>query len=525
METHLFSDLDFKHRFERLAQIPVHVIFDETALTLEQLSPLLGVYYKTDFAGEWQRAPFSVWRRRASLKRYLEHQGMKVGPEYDVTLHHAVFTTLGVPCPERVVSGGTLVYVRFVLRDSSPRRRSVFSSQRQEEKSLGSTERVTVDCEFFARDLLKGRLAQLVVHREEEERQRTLEQELLPQSAQGKPFFEIPQAGNDARVKAAQQQLMRPGLTERYTGGPLEPPSKIRGYELSKRPEVDNPDILYAFGADEARVESWTEEWLAGGLAGLTAVWDVSGRVRVRALWYQGSFWNALQLEFRDDEVDLRRSLETYRKKVLAESALFQNVYRELRGAVTQRRAVRQLFDCFVSADLDPAFLWEMACASLDLWIDRVEKESCIIKALVSCLQRSRGAPDHGYHLAVSGGDRHETWADVIYSASGRVDLGLSVRLDVCPRNGILETRDRDGRLLDWVKNPEVCVIYATNGLKVYWILPGGFGTVVPVPLHGVDLGVLYERFKTPQGLCTERVRLEAGVQDPQKPGVCLRGL
>ncbi|AEV80944.1 DNA packaging tegument protein UL17 [Saimiriine betaherpesvirus 4] len=479
METHLFSDLDFQYRFDSLAQVPIHLVFDETVLTLEKLSQLVGVYFKTEWGQDWQRALFTVVPRRWCLRQYLDQRGLK-SPDVKIVCQHAVFTTIGVSCVDRVILGGRLVYVRFVLNH---RQSSVAAENR----------RSFVDCEFFVRDLLKGRH-----FRSQEEA--SSDRLVLP--VNDRPFFEIPHG--DARSKiVGQQLLLRSGVTEQYTGGALEPPSKIRGYELSKRPEVENPDILYAFGENEGRIIPWTEEWESGGVVGIQTVWDVSAQVRVHVLWYQRSFWNSLKIDYRDEEVDIRQSLETYRRHLVVGSSVFENIYRELRVNVAERRAVRQLFDCFVSADLDPSFLWEMACASLDLWIYRVEKESCIIKALTTCLQQSRDVQGFRQYRVVGQGGRREAWADVIYNASGRVDLGLQVSLEVCSSSGLWRTKDRHGYVLDWVANPEVCVIYATSHLDIYWILPGGFGTVLPIPVHGVDLGLLYERFKTPEVLFT----------------------
>ncbi|AQN73746.1 DNA packaging tegument protein UL17 [Human betaherpesvirus 5] len=589
METHLYSDLAFEARFADDEQLPLHLVLDQEVLSNEEAETLRYVYYRNvDSAGRsagrvpggdeddapasddaedavggdrafdrerrtWQRACFRVLPRPLELLDYLRQSGLTVTLEKEqrVRMFYAVFTTLGLRCPDNRLSGAQTLHLRLVWPDGSYR-----------------------DWEFLARDLLREemeankrdrqhQLATTTNHRRRGGLRNNLDNgsdRRLPEAAVASletavstPFFEIPNGagtssanggGRFSNLEQRVARLLRGDEEFIYHAGPLEPPSKIRGHELVQLRLDVNPDLMYATDPHDRDKVARTDEWKGAGVSRLREVWDVQHRVRLRVLWYVNSFWRSRELSYDDHEVELYRALDAYRARIAVEYVLIRAVRDEIYAVLRRDSgALPQRFACHVPRNMSWRVVWELCRHALALWMDRADVRSCIIKALTPRLsrgaaaaaqrarrQRERSAPKPQELLFgprnESGPPAERTWyADVVRCVRAQVDLGVEVRAARCPRTGLWIVRDRRGRLRRWLSQPEVCVLYVTPDLDFYWVLPGGFAVSSRVTLHGLAQRALRDRFQNFEAVLARGMHVEAGRQEPETPRVSGRRL
>ncbi|AAM00731.1 DNA packaging tegument protein UL17 [Panine betaherpesvirus 2] len=596
METHLYSDLAFEARFAADWQLPLHLVLDHSALSCEEAETLRYVYYRNavrpapppqsteqggpeqDAAEDWQRAAFRVLPRPLELLAYLRDSGLTVTLPADdpgVRMYYAVFTTLGLRCPDKRISGSQMLYLRLMWDQGRQR-----------------------DWEFLARDLLREEIEANRIDRHQRElaearavNNRRLTSgtarpllssattssapshpllgsepafgrsdspamaaaaaaaaELPPlESAAGTPFFQIPrapagadggsgQSGGPSDLELRVARLLRGDPEFTYHAGPLEPPSRIRGRELVQTRVDINPDLMYATSAQEPVEVSRTDEWKGAGVSRRREVWDVQRRVRFHVLWYVNSFWRTCGLTYDDNEADLYRALDAYRSRIAVEYVLIRAVRDEIRLVLQHRRALRQLFACHVVRKMSWIHVWELFRHALELWIDRADERSCIIKALTPRLGRPARAPTperldrdasalKPYPWLAGRGSLPEEpervwYADVVRCVRAQVDLGVEVRVRRCRRTGLWVARDRRGQLRRWPSQAEVCVLYVTPELHFHWVLPGGFAVSSRLCLDGLGQRGLRERFQVGEAVFTRGMHLATGLQGPEAPRV-----
>ncbi|AEV80629.1 DNA packaging tegument protein UL17 [Cercopithecine betaherpesvirus 5] len=514
METHLFSDLAFEQEFDEEFEFPLHVVLDPIDLSFADAETVRYVYYRSDPdpVGRWRRAAFRVFLRPFELLAYLREVGVTVSPTATTTrvpLHHALFTTLGVRCPERRIAGSQVLYLRLVWDRERFR-----------------------DWEFLVRDLLRGELETS----ELEQAARPSTSSLVTDSAveiakansAATPFFEMPASSKGESAEAGDLerrvvQFLRGDSELTYHAGPLEPPSKIRGHEIVQPRLEVNPDVIYASGPHDDDRVSKTDEWQQGGLLRLRSVWDLQQRLCVHVLWYAHSFWRSLGLRYEDREEDLRLTLDAYFDRVAVEYELLREVYREIKAVLRTDRMLPQKFSCHLSIETSWLLIWELFDHALELWRDRADVNSCIIKALAHRLRTGQQAD--GDSVSVDKTNTCETWyADVVRCVRAEVDLGVEVRVERCPHSDLWITRGRDGQLRKWVAQPETYVLYVTPGLVFHWVLPGGFAISSRVRLDGVGRDH-FERFQMSAPVLTKRMLLEGGRPRPKVPGVSVYSL
>ncbi|QQL09899.1 Ba128 [Baboon cytomegalovirus] len=524
METHLFSDLAFEQEFDEQLQFPLHVVLDPVDLSFEEAKTVRYVYYRSDPdpVENWRRAAFRVFLRPFELLTYLREAGVTVPPIGQVvSLHHALFTTLGIRCLERRISGAQMLYLRLVWED--------------ERGGAEGDRRRFRDWEFLVRDLLQG---ELEISESEEANAENNVSSLITDSAveiakaksAATPFFEMPTRsgeGEAAEVSEAERRavhFLRGDSEFTYHAGPLEPPSKIRGHEIVQPRLEVNPDVIYASGPHDDDRVSKTDEWQQGGLLRLRSVWDVQQRLRLHVLWYAHSFWRSRGLRYEDREEDLRLTLDAYFDSVAVEYELAREVYREIKAVLRTDRMLPQKFSCHLSIETSWLLVWELFDCALEIWRDRADVNSCIIKALTHRLRS--GKQVHGDSAAVDKtNNTYETWyADVVRCVRAEVDLGVEVRVETCPHSNLWITRGRDGQLRKWVTQPDTYVLYVTPGLVFHWVSPGGFAVSSRVRLDGVGRDH-FERFQMSAPVLAKRVLLEGGGPRPKVPGVSVYSL
>lgn len=537
METHLSSDIDYEQRFSFQYRVPVHLVLSEECIRYEDCASVVGVYYKTLGDGGWERARYMAVLHEFVLEDYIQRAGDRMLGRATATsrprsatdkrtrLRFALFTSFGMSYREGAVEPTDVVRLRLLCtqaRALSRERahRGVLSLPEQAFVGGGrdlSNGEFAVDVDFMQKDVLSSRQRAVAALKwnvdarpkapeknaagGDSDRGRGAAGGLDTPEAIGSEettFFSIDVTKKVQRPDACLASYMSALPAAVIRGGPLEDPSKVRGFNTTVRRGqiLTEGEGSSDAAAKEPPSESASGKWFAHNPIFVSVLPDIKCQRNVYAVWYERSFWSRLRVKqktspYASIQAGLGRSFTDFAECL---SALCRNTCAALEAALSSSRVLRQRFLCAISTNIDFEPIFDMLCVSKHVWVNQVDGSSCIIKALIENL---RAADDGNRARYLGRGDAGADWhADVVDCVRGKVYCGIDVKLIVCPRTGLFKPCKRDGKPVDWLLDPALCTLYVHRDLSALWVVPGGFCAEFKIGLHGVQLDVIRERFK-----------------------------
>ncbi|AKB93287.1 B93 [Murid betaherpesvirus 8] len=270
--------------------------------------------------------------------------------------------------------------------------------------------------------------------------------------------------------------------------GPLEPPSKIRGYESRQRRGrfLENGGPVVVSEPQRTRTDRW---FSSDNVVRISHVQEVLGVRRFLVVWYSESCGVDVSVTATklDDSEAAVVSFEHTRRWEKTITRIYADASRELIRTINLEPKLPQRFYVNLCSRLDHRRVVDLLWLSRDVWLVSATGSGCIIKALSSNLYHRRRNDDCGGWRVC--------WADVIWYAQGRVVSGVPVKLMRVGGDGLWRSYFNDNTLTDWELNPEICVIYAFGDGGVFWVLPGGFCVSFELRVDDGDVETVREKF------------------------------
>ncbi|AAK57136.1 T93 [Tupaiid betaherpesvirus 1] len=537
METHLCSELNRDATGDR-ERLPVHLFLTERTLPYAVFRGLRALHVRVAGAAdaEWRRLAYQTWPRELLLARLVPN---RLRGDERVRAAYGLATTVWLDCPGRVVVPTRLVRLRFAYRSArdSPTVRG--AGEAPPAPAVADRDRDPVDrsfvLDFWVKDLLAAREPMYPASDDGDEVDR-------PAAAGhgGATATTAPDAVTAAAAAAAVadggglarffhidgDRKLSPSLKEyldRFAGvrdgeaaapGPLERPSWVRGRPSTALLAARRLEFLDAGDEKAVGSASRTARWFrVDNDLRPVPVQDAERRRDGYVFWYRESCCAPWTLTTAPDDAaaaaareSFERGLEAWPRCLLA---VCEEVAERLALALRSGPELRQTLACHLAADGDYRALPDLLVLSRNVWLIRMDEDSCIIKALVEYVAQT----DRSTRYCGRSDPRTEYWADVIDYSRCRVSSGLSLRRLAGPDGRsaseadadgdapLLRLAHLDGRPAEWSADPSLCVLYVDRALNVSWALPGGFALTWRLCPDGRrHLRPIRERFALPAG-------------------------
>lgn len=456
METHLLCDLRLEERFTWTNEIPIHVVLStDRFLSFSQLREVVAVYSQNavyvDGAiqyGAWNKLTFSTIVKEFRLSDFF--RGRKV--RCDELYHGAIITSLPVSLDDLFLDLNFVVvkilYDTFTYDDIVIKYGDIFRT-----KPISIT---------FA-----------------------TESKTSAPIDQNEDFFDL--------TFSARPETTTPssGVGRLTTNqGPLEYPSTVRGLTVTRDRA---PPRLIAEEPEPEESPSKSIRWF-DQYVHEKRVTDYSRTRNIHVLWYELSFYVNFHINYRKMEYTstTNLSITDYHDKFDRYlSTVGTRVFSVIADAILRcNKKLPQKFDCNFRVNYDCSRALPFMHIAREIWILNLTINSCIIKAIMNRLYKSRNL--NRVQLG-----KNEFWGDFIDCSRTSVIFGELVTIECDASTRLLSTR-RKNQTRPWEQYPDCCALYVNDALLMYWVLPGGFCVSSQLTVDKEDVDVFDWSFKLP---------------------------
>lgn len=268
------------------------------------------------------------------------------------------------------------------------------------------------------------------------------------------------------------------------SNGPLEAPSTYRGKE-KKQKEADRTAEHQVVRCREP-TESICQKWKVDKVEHEPIYDSFNAKLSI-AIYRESCIVKTAtkinrQCEGRFFFIDVMERESAYLSNVV--NKVFTSLTRSI---VENDRSFPQMFHCNFRKDFDLKSIMSVIHYLKEVWILNITDESCVVKAVSEHLRSET-------YIPISVTENDEVWGDLIDYARRSVRYGLKVTLKKNEFSGLYQTY-RDGQSAFWEQLYECGAFYCGTDLRVFFVLPGGFGITFDYLIDEQDVSFFRWRF------------------------------